>query len=72
MLVFVCSFALFVLAFVGMAIGWLVRRRQLAGSCGGLDAIGIEKECDCPEPCEARKAREAARARRLQAGERIL
>lgn len=72
MLVFVFSFGLFVLAFAGMAIGWVIRRRRLAGSCGGLDVLGIDKECSCPEPCDARKAREAARARRLLAGERIL
>ena len=70
--IFIATLIIFLLVFLGMALGYILRRKSIRGSCGGLDAIGIEKECDCPEPCEARKAREAARARRLQAGERIL
>jgi hypothetical protein len=42
-----------------MAIGYMVQQKTISGSCGGLGAIGIEKECDCPEPCDARKKREA-------------
>ncbi len=38
-----------------------------------LGAVGIEKVCNCPEPCDARKKREAkaaARAERLAAWEK--
>ncbi len=74
MLTFLLSFGLFLLVFLLMAIGYLLQRKRISGSCGGLGAIGIEKECDCPEPCQARQAREAERARkvRLAQGERIL
>ena len=74
MLTFFLSFGLFLLVFLLMAIGYLLQRKRISGSCGGLGAIGIEKECDCPEPCQARQAREAERARkaRLAQGERIL
>ena len=34
------------------------------GSCGGLGAVGIDKVCNCPEPCDARKKREAREAYR--------
>ena len=74
MLTFLLSVGLFLLVFLLMAIGYLLQRKRISGSCGGLGAIGIEKECDCPEPCQARQAREAERARkaRLAQGERIL
>nr|MBO8919115.1 (Na+)-NQR maturation NqrM [Proteus mirabilis] len=53
--IFLFAFILFLLAFFGMALGYIVKRKSIQGSCGGLGSIGIEKECDCPEPCDARK-----------------
>ncbi|WP_350445000.1 (Na+)-NQR maturation NqrM [Proteus vulgaris] len=47
-----------------MALGYIVKRKSLQGSCGGLGAMGIEKECDCPEPCDARKKRMAKESAR--------
>jgi hypothetical protein len=38
------------------------------GLSGGLGALGVEKACDCPEPCDRKKARlekEAARQAKL-------
>ncbi|MCL9782195.1 (Na+)-NQR maturation NqrM [Vibrio sp. S4M6] len=66
--VFLITFAIFLLVIAGMAIGYIVQRKTVSGSCGGLGAVGIEKVCNCPEPCDARKkreAREAARAAKL-------
>ncbi|GAC04954.1 hypothetical protein GMES_2210 [Paraglaciecola mesophila KMM 241] len=40
-----------------MSLGYLVQRKAIAGSCGGLGALGIDKACDCPEPCDRKKAR---------------
>ena len=40
-----------------MAIGYVIQRKSISGSCGGLGALGIEKACDCPEPCDRKKAR---------------
>ncbi|GAC29216.1 hypothetical protein GPAL_2355 [Glaciecola pallidula DSM 14239 = ACAM 615] len=40
-----------------MAIGFILQRKTIAGSCGGLGALGISKACDCPEPCDRKKAR---------------
>jgi uncharacterized protein len=34
-----------------------VQRKTIAGSCGGLGALGIEKACDCDTPCEKRQQR---------------
>lgn len=65
MVVFVATFAIFVLVIFGMSLGWIVRRKSIQGSCGGISALGMEKVCDCPEPCDARKKRMAREARRI-------
>ncbi|MFZ1873716.1 (Na+)-NQR maturation NqrM [Serratia sp. D1N4] len=64
--VFVASFVLFLLVVIGMSLGYLFRRKTLQGSCGGITALGMEKVCDCPEPCDARKKRLAKEARRRE------
>ncbi len=56
---YLITFAVFLLVIGGMSIGYIFQRKSITGSCGGLGAVGIEKECDCPEPCDARKKREA-------------
>ena len=50
MMIFFATFSLFLVVFLIMAVGYIIQRKRIHGSCGGLDAIGIEKECDCPEP----------------------
>ncbi|OLQ93754.1 hypothetical protein BIY21_11090 [Vibrio ponticus] len=48
-----------VLAFVAiialMAIGVMFSRKPIAGSCGGLASIDIERECNCEEVCAEHK-----------------
>ncbi len=56
---YLITFAVFLLVIGGMSIGYIFQRKSITGSCGGLGTVGIEKECDCPEPCDARKKREA-------------
>lgn len=53
--VFFATFAVFLLVVLGMSLGYLLKRKTLQGSCGGITALGLEKVCDCPEPCEDRK-----------------
>ena len=57
MSIFLLTFGLFLVVVVAMAIGYLVQRKTIGGSCGGLDALGIEKACDCDKPCEKRQKR---------------
>lgn len=59
MLTFLATFAVFVLVIFGMSLGWIIKRKSIQGSCGGISSIGMEKVCDCPEPCDARKKRMA-------------
>jgi len=53
---------------MAMGVGYMVQKKSIAGSCGGLGALGIEKACDCPEPCDRKKARmerEEARQKKI-------
>ncbi len=67
---FLVTFVIFALVILGMSVGYLVKRKSLQGSCGGIASLGLEKVCDCPEPCDARKKRLARAAQRQQ--DRIL
>jgi hypothetical protein len=55
--VFIFTFVMLLVVFAAMAIGYMVQRKTIAGSCGGLGALGIEKACDCDTPCEKRQQR---------------
>ncbi|CFQ39758.1 putative exported or periplasmic protein in ApbE locus [Yersinia frederiksenii] len=65
--VFIASFVFFLLVIVGMSLGYIVKRKTLQGSCGGIGALGMERVCDCPEPCDSRKKRLAKEAARQKA-----
>lgn len=65
---FIIAFAFFLLMALAMAVGYIFQKKTISGSCGGLGALGVEKACDCPEPCDRKKARmekEAARQAKL-------
>jgi len=63
---FLITFAMFLLVIAAMSIGYILQRKVVIGSCGGLGAVGIEKVCNCPEPCDARKKREARETMRAE------
>lgn len=66
---FVLAFVFFLITVSVMAIGYVLQRKSISGSCGGLGALGIEKACDCPEPCDRKKSRmekEQARLRKIK------
>lgn len=65
---FILAFVFFVAMVLAMAVGYLVQKKTISGSCGGLGALGISKACDCPEPCDRKKSRmerEAARQKKI-------
>ncbi|AGH81776.1 hypothetical protein PCNPT3_09190 [Psychromonas sp. CNPT3] len=74
MIYFVATFVVFLMVILGMSIGYIFNKKSIAGSCGGLASVGIDKECDCPEPCAKRKHRDAESERLalLNKEERIL
>lgn len=49
---FLITFAVMALAVLGMAIGVLTGRRELKGSCGGLNNPNGECPCGRSESCE--------------------
>jgi hypothetical protein len=59
MLTFLATFVVFVLVIFGMSLGWIVKRKSIQGSCGGISSIGMEKVCD------ARKKRMAREQQRI-------
>ena len=66
---FIAAFVVLLAFFLLMSIGYLVKKKAVEGSCGGLGALGIEKACDCDDPCDRRKRRmekEAARKEMLE------
>lgn len=65
---FILAFVLFSLMALAMALGYILQKKSISGSCGGLGALGVSKACDCPEPCDRKKERmerESAREEKL-------
>jgi len=58
MTIFLLTLAFFLVIAVAMAVGYIFQQKSLAGSCGGLASVGIEKACNCDNPCEKRLERE--------------
>ncbi|MBE8167231.1 MAG: (Na+)-NQR maturation NqrM [Shewanella sp.] len=54
---FIAAFVVLLTFFLLMSIGFLIKKKAVEGSCGGLGALGIEKACDCDDPCDRRKRR---------------
>lgn len=61
---FIAAFVILLGFFVLMSIGYIIKKKAVEGSCGGLGALGIEKACDCDDPCDKRKRRMAEEERR--------
>lgn len=60
------TFLVFLMVIAAMSVGYIFQKKVVKGSCGGLGAVGVDKVCNCPEPCDARKKREAREALRAQ------
>ena len=53
------TFVIFALVIAGMSIGYIVQKKSITGSCGGISNLGMDKACDCPDPCDKRKVKMA-------------
>lgn len=58
MLIFLITLGFFLIVVVAMAVGYIFHKKTLAGSCGGLASVGVEKSCNCDNPCEKRQERD--------------
>ncbi len=56
MTTFIVALLVFGLVFLGMAVGVIFSNKPIKGSCGGLNNIGIDGECEIcggnPNKCE--------------------
>jgi len=52
---FIMAFLLMIVVVAIMAIGYIFQKKKIKGSCGGISDLGLEKVCDCDEPCDKRK-----------------
>jgi hypothetical protein len=57
MTLFLVTFLVMGVAVLAMAVGVLVGRRPIGGSCGGLERLGLECDAGCDKPCPERLAR---------------
>lgn len=44
-MIYLLAFALMALIVVGMSVGVMAGRKPIAGSCGGIGAVGVDKSC---------------------------
>ena len=58
--IFIGTFAIMLLMAGGLGLGLMLRNQELQGSCGGISNLGVDKACDCDDPCDKRKAKMAA------------
>lgn len=60
------SFLVLLLVVSAMAVGVLMGRKPIAGSCGGMNALGMETACEVcggdQKKCEKESKRAAAQA----------
>lgn len=56
MTLFIMSFLVMAVIFAGMAIGVIMGREPIKGSCGGIGALGINQNCEIcggdPQRCD--------------------
>ncbi len=51
--VFIATFVIFALVILGMSLGYPVKRKSIQWQLRWISALGLEKVCDCPQPCDA-------------------
>ena len=68
MTIWILAFAIMLLLVGGMAIGVILGRKPIAGSCGGLNTLGLKSCCEIcggnDKVCEEESRKNVAGARR--------
>ncbi|WP_063663238.1 (Na+)-NQR maturation NqrM [Aliivibrio fischeri] len=49
------TFGAFILVILLMALGVIWGRKEIQGSCGGLNNVGVDKVCNCETICDEHK-----------------
>ncbi|MFD1217761.1 MULTISPECIES: (Na+)-NQR maturation NqrM [Microbulbifer] len=62
MTIYILAFVVMLLIITGMALGAIVQNKPLKGSCGGLNNIGMKRDCDIcggdDDECEKEQERQ--------------
>nr|WP_010130535.1 (Na+)-NQR maturation NqrM [Microbulbifer agarilyticus] len=62
MTIYILAFFIMLLLVAGMAIGAIVQNKPLKGTCGGLNKIGMKKDCEVcggdDDECEKEQERQ--------------
>ncbi|MDZ7852533.1 MAG: (Na+)-NQR maturation NqrM [Halomonas sp.] len=68
MTIYLMVFAFFLLIMAAMAVGVIMGRKPIAGSCGGLNQLGMKEGCDIcggkDEVCEEENRKQNSARRR--------
>lgn len=52
---FLITFGIFIIVILLMALGVVFGRKEIQGSCGGLNTVGVDKVCNCETACNEHK-----------------
>ncbi|PJC86399.1 hypothetical protein CSW98_09300 [Vibrio sp. HA2012] len=55
MTIVLITFGVFLIVILLMAIGVVLNKKTIQGSCGGLNNVGVERVCNCEDTCEEHK-----------------
>lgn len=53
--IFLITFGVMLVVIFIMAIGYVLQKKTISGSCGGISSLGMDKVCDCEDPCDEKK-----------------
>lgn len=70
MVIFIITFIFMLIMAGGMAIGLIIKNKEIHGSCGGIAGLGMKKVCNCENPCDKKQAKMAAEAQEKKIAER--
>lgn len=55
MTIMLITFGAFLIVILLMAIGVILNKRTIQGSCGGLNTVGVDRVCNCEDVCDEHK-----------------
>ncbi len=67
---FLVVLGFFLVVVLMMSVGYIFQKKTIGGSCGGISALGMDKACDCDDPCDDRKEKMAKETAELSEKEK--